>query len=89
MNEHFVTLSIERNGHWFGLARYHDADYRQRGPSALARFLGLSVGDVFPISYNVREHVKGEFAALAGKVMKRPFEQLTRDELITMAVPDS
>src|SRR5947209_7640784 len=25
--EHFLTLSIERNGQWFDLARYHDVDY--------------------------------------------------------------
>jgi len=42
MNEHFVTISIERNGRWFHLARYHDADYAETGPQALARFLGLA-----------------------------------------------
>ena len=31
MTEHFLTLSIERNGHWFMLARYHDPDYDESG----------------------------------------------------------
>jgi hypothetical protein len=40
------------------------------------------------IAYDVRKHVKGAPAALAGKVLKKPLERLTRGKLITMAVPD-
>ena len=87
MNEHFVTLSIERNGRWFNLARYFDVDYRTRGPAALARFLALAVNEVFPISYDVSEHVRGKPAACAGTVLKTPRVRLTRAEIIAMAVP--
>jgi hypothetical protein len=45
--EHFLTISIERSGAWFHLARYHDVDHGTRGPSALAQFLGLGIQDVF------------------------------------------
>jgi len=82
-----VTLSIERNGQWFDLARYHDIDYVDHGPDALARFLELPVDDVFPITYDVRKYVKGESSTLVGTVPKEPRVKLSRDEIIAMAVP--
>lgn len=87
MNEHFLTLSVEHNGKWFHLARYHDLDYGDRGPDALARFLGLLIDDVFPISYDVRKYAKGEADALTGTVSKEPRVRLSRAEIIAMAVP--
>ena len=48
LTEHVVTVSIERDGRWFTLARFHDFDYPERGPEALARFLSLSIDEVFP-----------------------------------------
>jgi hypothetical protein len=87
MTEHFVTMSIERDGKWFHLARYHDMDYAERGPNALAQFLGLSVDDLFPITFDLRRYAKGDDAALTGTVRKEPREKLSRAELIGMAVP--
>jgi len=87
LSEHFVTLSLERAGQWFHLARYHDPEYAERGPEALARFLGLPLDDVFPISYDVRQYANGQEAALVGKVLKEPRERLTRAEIIALAVP--
>jgi hypothetical protein len=85
--EHFLTLSIERGGKWFPLARYHDHDFTVRGPEALARFLGLRVDDVFPISVDVRRYAQGNPTALAASVPEEPREKLTRAEIIAMAVP--
>jgi hypothetical protein len=87
LTEHFLTLSIERGGRWFALARYHDYDFADRGPEALSRFLGLQVDDVFPISFDVRKYAQGDPAALAGSVRKEPRERLSRAEIIAMAVP--
>jgi len=87
MNEHFATLSIERGGHWFHLARYHDPEYLDHGPDALAKFLGLTVDDVFPISYDVRNYVRGNPRPLAGSILKEPLVRLTRSQIIAMAVP--
>ncbi len=87
MNEHFVTLSIEQNGKWFHLARYHDIDYHDHGPDALAKFLGLPVDDIFPIHDDVREHAKGDPKALAASVLKDPRMRLSRAEIIAKAVP--
>ena len=85
--EHFLTLAIERTGSWFQLARYHDADYAERGPEALARFLDRPLQEVFPIEYNIRRFVKSWSPALAGLVHAEPRERLTQAELATLAVP--
>jgi hypothetical protein len=79
--QHFLTLSIERSGKWFYLARYHDIGFPAEGPEALARFLDLHVDDVFPISLDVRRYVRGDPAALTAIVLKEPRERLTREEL--------
>lgn len=69
-NDLLVTLSIERGGRWFHLARHYDPGYSQNGPKALARFLGLAVGEVSPISYDVREYGKDNPPSLAGSISK-------------------
>jgi hypothetical protein len=84
--QHFLTLSIEHGGEWFYLPRYHDIGFPAEGPEALARFLGLGVDDVFPISVDIRRYVRGNPAALALTVPKEPRERLTSAELSAMAV---
>jgi len=87
LTEHFLILSVERDGRWFDLARYFDFDYADRGPEALARFLGLAVDEIFPISFDVQQYAEGDPAALKGSVMKEPREKLSRAEIIAMSVP--
>lgn len=87
MTEHFVTLSIESNGKWFHLARYHDFDFAERSPALLAAFLGKHIDSVFPIRYDIRSFAEGEVDALTGSIRKEPIERLTRAEIIRMAVP--
>jgi hypothetical protein len=87
LTEHFLTLSIERDGDWFALARYHDFDYTDCGPDALARFLGLNIDEVFPICFDVRSFAVGDPAALVGCARKEPTERLSRAQIIAMAVP--
>jgi hypothetical protein len=82
---HFLTLSIERGGKWFFLARYHDVDFTSGCPEALARFLGLGVDDVFPITVDVRRFVRGDPAALTAIMLKEPQERLTREELLALS----
>ncbi len=83
-SKHFLFLSIERGGEWFHLARYHDIGFTSRSPEALARFLGLQVDEVFPISVDVRRYVRGDPAALTATVLKEPQERLTRAELMAL-----
>jgi hypothetical protein len=87
LTEHFLTLSVEQGGTWFTLARYHDFDYAERGPEALAHFLRLAVDEVFPIVYDIRAYSTGDAAALSGQILKEPREKLSRAEIIAMAVP--
>lgn len=86
LTEHFLTLSVYRNRRWFVLARYHDFDYDDHGPAALASFLEMSIDEVFPISYDLSEVAEGDPAALIGRILKEPRERLPRAELIAMAV---
>lgn len=87
--EHFLNIAIERDGKWFHLARYHDVDYKTRGPESLANFLGMKVDEVFPIVYDLRPYATGNPAALVGAVQKEPRERLSRNEIIAMAVGGS
>ena len=82
--QHFLTLSIERSGKWFHLARYHDVGFAAHGPEALAWFLGLRIDDVFPISVDVRRYVRGDPKALTPIALKEPQERLTDAELKAM-----
>jgi hypothetical protein len=82
--QRFLTLSIEHEGKRFHLARYHDVGFSDEGPEALARFLGLHVDGVFPITVDVRRYVRGNPKALKALVLKEPHERLTDAELIAM-----
>jgi hypothetical protein len=68
-------------------SRYHDLDYSEKGPNALADFLGLQIDQVFPISYDIRHAAIGNASVLMGTILKEPREKLTPAEIIAMAVP--
>lgn len=85
--QHFITLSIENNGRWFTLSRYHDFDYESNGPKTLAEFLDLSIDMVFPIYYDITNVVVGNNESLSGYIFKEPKKKLSRAEIIAMAVP--
>jgi hypothetical protein len=86
LTQHFLTLSLECDGRWFHLARYHDPDRDRHGPDALARFLGLGLSEVFPIEYDVRPHADGTPGAAFGTISAEPSEKLSRAEIIALAV---
>jgi hypothetical protein len=88
LTEHFLTLSVYRDdGKVFDMARYHDVDARERGPDALAAFLKMKKDEVFPIVWDARHLVAGAPSALCGVIEASPKEQLTRAEIIALAVP--
>jgi len=87
LTEHFLTLSVFRSdGAQFHLARYHDFDVAERGPSALASFLGLPIDEVFPITYDASSILAGPTDSLRGSIPVEPQERLTRSEIIALAV---
>ncbi len=83
---HFLTLSLAVEGHWFHLARYHDADFDTRGPAALASRLGLAVSDVVPIRYDISARALGDPATVRGVVEAEPHHRLSRAELLALAI---
>ena len=84
---HFLTVSVAHQGNWLHLARYHDLDRDQHGPEWLATCLGLKVGQVFPIAYDLRHLSHGSPEALCGSVDADLKDKLTRAELIALALP--
>jgi len=87
VTEQFLTISVDRGGKWFFLARYFDVDYAECGPHALAGFLGLSIEEVFPISYDLSQYVMADASILKGKVLEEPRVRLSSDQIISLAVP--
>ena len=86
--KHFVTLSVERDGVWFHLARYFDVEYDKYGPYQLAEFLELPVNDVFPIRYDLSAVVRADAEFLRGSIPMEPIERLSEAELIALALED-
>ncbi len=87
LSEHFVTVSVFHESKWFTMARYHDFDSGENGPEALAKFLGLGVRDVFPISFDLKGISQGDPASLKSTIEREPRKRLTRAEIIALAVP--
>jgi hypothetical protein len=69
------------------MARYHDFDCDQRGPAALANFLGLKIEQVFPILYDVSDCCLGDPSVISGGIPKEPKKKLSRAELMALAMP--
>jgi len=84
--KHFLTLSILRRGRWFTMSRYHDFDYNELGPEALATFCGQRIQDVFPIAYDISAASHGDRASLIGVIDAEPQERLTDAQIIALAV---
>ncbi len=85
-NSHFLMLTIFKKGKKFHLARYHDIDFDSHGPEQLAAFLGLPLGEVFPIAYDLSSVATGDEGILKACYPAKPSVQLTRKEIIRLAV---
>ena len=84
--DHFLTLSVEKHGSWFDLARYHDVDYARRGPEQLAQFLTLPITSIFPIQYDLSGLVTADPGLVKGTIPLEPREKLPQDKLIQLAL---
>ncbi|MEX2358995.1 MAG: hypothetical protein WEE51_11765, partial [Pirellulaceae bacterium] len=85
VNDHFLTITVENQDKWFRLARYHDDEIDDQGPSALAKFLGKKVTEVFPIRYDLRIPLMSDSGRMIGKIEKSPEQPLDSDELKVLA----
>ena len=86
INEHFITASFLKEGRWFTLARYHDADFASRGPRQLSRFLGISPDEIFPIEYDLTRLCVGDASILKGRLYPEPKEKLSEEELLSLSL---
>ena len=86
-SQHFLVASIVKpNGEWFHLARYHDLDYSESGPDALATLLGLSRAEIFPIAFDVSAFALGCADCVIGTIPDEPSVRLSRSELLRLTV---
>lgn len=85
--EHFLTVTVfKETGERFDMARYHDIDHPQNGPHALATFLGLPLGSIFPMVYDVSDVAVGNSDCLRRRISADPESPLSRSALIQLAV---
>jgi hypothetical protein len=90
LTAHFLTLSVFVGDRWFHLARYHDVARDGHGPDALARILGLSVPEVFPIAFDVSDLLVSSRAESArGFVDAEPRERLSGRALMKLIVSEN
>lgn len=82
--KHLLTASFYVDGYWFPLARYHDPILRIYGPSDLCRVLGRTIGEVFPIRYDLRGVCTGAPDSVAGLIEAEPTETLSRDKILAL-----
>ena len=87
LNEHFLLLSLLKDGRWFTMERYHDPKFSELGPAALASFLGLTLDEVFPIEYDVSRACKGAPESVRGHIDPIPKILHSTEELIRLALP--
>jgi hypothetical protein len=80
----FAALSVWRNGSWFHLARYFDIDRERRGPIQLAEHLGLPVGEVFPVWYDLSGVAEGHPDVVRGRIDAEPAARLTEAERMAL-----
>jgi hypothetical protein len=80
----FATLSVWRSGSWFHLARYFDIDRERRGPTQLAEHLGLPVGEVFPVWYDLSGVAAGHPDVIRGRIDAEPTVRLTEAERMAL-----
>lgn len=85
--QHFLTLSLRVGRAWVHLARYHDVDYDEHGPEALAKQLGLSIEEVFPIEVDLRALHVDRAPCLRRSITAAPASRLSTAELVALALP--
>ena len=86
VNDHFLSLTFERDGVWFPLARYHDVAIENFGPNQLAEFVGKPVKDVFPIKYDLRAVQYSDPQKLTRVVRDVPISRLSKEQIISLSL---
>ena len=67
--EDLIGISVWHRRKWIELANPNDPDnYARKGPEAFAKRLGLTVSQVFPISYDISKSAEGLKSVLKGRI---------------------
>ena len=85
--QNFLVLSVWAPGGWYHLARYRDPDFERRGPSGLAAFLGLSVEQVFPISYDISKVCIGDPSVIVGQIPQVLSDLISEEDSMRLLMP--
>ena len=83
--ENLIKISFRLGEKWFHLARHFDPEYPRLGPEALARAVGLSLSDVFPIRYDIRPYFIDAPHYFSGALQIHPRTKLTREQMRQLA----
>lgn len=75
-----LLLTVFKGSERLWLARHFDSDQKSNGPEAVAKFLGLRVSDVFPISYDISSLVQAPLDIAKGQIPAEPVEKLSLKE---------
>jgi hypothetical protein len=76
----FMNVSVHLHGGWFHMAPAGAVGAARYGPEALSRLLGLSLGDVFPMAYDISHAAVGEPDVVRGHILAEPHEELDEPE---------
>jgi hypothetical protein len=86
-----VLRLMLHNCEWFELAKYNDPEAikASRGPAVLSEKLGLSLNEIFPISFDFRRQAQCENSLFVGSFEVSPSWGLTRSEVIDLIFIES
>jgi len=84
-----IRIFVRSHG-WFHLAQYFDGEAikQVRGETVLAEKLGLSLGEIFPIHFDVRNRSKTDSDCLHGFFEVNPKWGLPRAEVMALLVKE-
>jgi hypothetical protein len=84
-----IRLFVEGCG-WFHLAQYFDNEEikKYRGESVLSEMMGLSVDEIFPIEFDVRELSSVDSSCLSGTFEVNPGWGLSKADVMALLVQE-
>jgi hypothetical protein len=80
VTEHFVILSVWTGTNWFHLARYFDPWFDTHGPPCFAQAIDKPIDDIFPIRYDISEHVPKSCRHASGEIQKSHPSPISNEE---------
>lgn len=86
VNDHLLNITLDVDGSWFPLARYHDPWNETYGTKKLAELLDRKLDEIFPIKYDFRREIKSDNQAFVGEVKLKPNTVFTSDQIMQLVL---